>query len=186
MQEDDLAFLRDEHQYLNVQLTELPKGDWAQSVLRQFFFSAFQRLQYGALESSADPRLAGIAEKSLKEVLYHQRWSSEWVVRLGDGTPESNRRIILALNELWMFTGELFLPAPFEEDLAGIGIGADVTDLKEAWLQKIVTVFTEATLKVPSATWAQSGGKKGVHTEYLGYLLAEMQYLQRTYPNSTW
>jgi len=189
LQEDDLAFLRDEHQYLNLLITELPKGDWAQTILRQFFFSAFQFYQYQQLQKSTDEQLAAIAEKSLKETSYHLRWSSEWVIRLGDGTEESNSRINNALNELWMFTGELFQNAGFEcGDYA-----TDVSNLKEAWNKKVEEVFVEATIPSPSqdgegqgVRWFQSGGKEGRHTEHLGYLITEMQYLQRVYPNATW
>jgi ring-1,2-phenylacetyl-CoA epoxidase subunit PaaC len=186
LQEDDLAFLREERQYLNVLMAEIPNGDWAQTILKQFFFSAFQFYQYTALQNSNDEQLAAIAEKSLKEVAYHLRWSSEWVVRLGDGTDESNQRINKALEELWVFTGEMFAAVPFEQEAAATGFGVDVTLLKEAWMQKIISVFTEATLEVPNTTWSQDGGKAGKHTEHLGFLLAEMQYLQRTYPNATW
>ncbi len=178
LEEDDLAFLREERQYLNVLLTELPKGDWAQTILRQFFFSAFQFYQYQQLQNSSDKQLAAIAEKSLKETTYHLRWSSEWVIRLGDGTEESNSRINAALTELWPYTGELFLPAAYEAINPSI--------IKEAWLQKVTAVFEEANLEIPKTGWAQSGGKRGIHTEHLGYLLAEMQQLQRTYPNATW
>lgn len=181
LHEDDLAFLRDEHQYLNVLLAELPRGDWAFTVLRQFFFSAYQHWLYRELQQKEDAQLAAIAEKSSKEVAYHLRWSAEWVIRLGDGTGESNRRIRAALSELWMFTGELFAPAPYE-----IANTFSMESLKASWLQKVNTVFEEAGLEVPQPTWAQSGGKEGRHTEHLGYLLAEMQYLQRTYPNATW
>lgn len=186
LQEDDLAFLRDEHQYLNLLITELPKGDWAFTVLRQFFFSAFQFYFYQKLQQSEDAQLAAIAEKSSKEVAYHLRWSSEWVIRVGDGTEESNRRINEALTNLWMFTGELFVPASYEQG------GVDVATLKEEWLQRVQTVFEEATLTLPTLQgtggqlWTQSGGKEGRHTEHLGYLLAEMQYLQRAFPNTTW
>ena len=186
LQEDDLAMLRDDHQYLNLLITELPKGDWSFTVLRQFFFSAFQFYFYQQQQQSNDPQLAAIAEKSSKEVAYHLRWSSEWVIRLGDGTEESNRRINNALTDLWMFTGELFLPSFYEAKAVEEDYGADVTLLKENWLQRVQTVFTEAGLTIPSQTWAQSGGKEGRHTEHLGYLLAEMQYLQRSYPNVTW
>ena len=178
MQEDDLAFLREEHQYLNLLITELPRGDWAHTVLRQFFFSAFQFLQYGHLQNSSDAQIAAIAEKSLKEVAYHIRWSGEWVVRLGDGTEESHQRIKAALAELWVFTGEMFAPASFES--------LEVSSLQPDWNQKIQAVLEEATLSVPVSSWSQSGGKEGKHTEHMGYLLSEMQYLQRTYPNATW
>ncbi len=186
LQEDDLAMLREERQFLNLLITELPNGDWAQTTLRQFFFSAFQYLQYSQLQNSSDAQLAAIAEKSLKEVTYHLRWSSEWVIRLGDGTEESNRRITTALEELWMYTGEMFAPVLFEQQAAQEGYGVNVEALKESWLNRVHTIFEEATLAVPSNTWAQSGGKQGKHTEHLGYLLAEMQYLQRTYPNAVW
>jgi ring-1,2-phenylacetyl-CoA epoxidase subunit PaaC len=178
LQEDDLAFLRDEHQYLNLLIAELPKGDWAHSILRQFFFSAFQFYLHQQLQTNADAQLAAIAEKSIKEVSYHLRWSSEWVIRLGDGTEESHQRMQNALADLWMFTGEMFVPAHYE--------WIDVAALKENWVKKIVSVFTEATLEVPKQTWMQSGGKEGRHTEHMGYMLTEMQYLQRAYPNATW
>ncbi|HUC79420.1 MAG TPA: 1,2-phenylacetyl-CoA epoxidase subunit PaaC [Flavisolibacter sp.] len=178
LQEDDLAFLRDEHQYLNLLLTELPRGDWAFSVLRQFFFSAYQFYLYQKLQQSSDAQLAAIAEKSIKETAYHLRWSGEWVIRLGDGTEESKRRIKNALTDLWMFTGELFTKASYEE--------IDATVIKNDWLQKVQAVFDEATLELPTSTWSQSGGKEGRHTEYMGFLLAEMQHLQRTFPNATW
>ncbi|GAB4093760.1 1,2-phenylacetyl-CoA epoxidase subunit PaaC [Flaviaesturariibacter terrae] len=183
LQEDDLAFLREEQQFRNVLLAELPKGDWAVTVLRQFFFSAFQYLQYTALQQSSDTTLAAIAEKSAKESAYHLRWSSEWVIRLADGTGESRRRISTALEALWPFTGELFETAPFET----IGAAVNPATLRAAWDTRVAAIFAEAGLDVPAtATWHQSGGKRGIHTEYIGYLLAEMQYLQRTYPNMTW
>lgn len=184
--EDDLAFLRDEHQYLNLLIAELPKGDWAFSILRQFFFSAYQFYLYQKLQQSGDTQLAAIAEKSIKEVTYHLRWSSEWVIRLGDGTEESNQRIKEAINEMWMFTGEMFQSATYEE--------IDVAQIKDDWTKKVETIFEEAALtplsifdgEGPGVRWSQSGGKQGKHTEYLGFLLAEMQQLQRTYPNATW
>jgi ring-1,2-phenylacetyl-CoA epoxidase subunit PaaC len=186
MQEDDLAFLRDEHQYLNLLITELPRGDWATTVLRQFFFSAFQFYYYEELKNSADIQLSAIAEKSLKEVAYHLRWSSEWVIRLGDGTEESTKRIKNALADLWSFTGEMFLPTDYEEQAANEGIGVAVNSLKQKWMTKVNSVFSEAMLEVPKSGWMQGGGKQGKHTEYMGYLLSEMQYLQRTFPNSVW
>lgn len=186
LNEDDLAFLRDEKQYLNLLLTELPKGDWAQTVLRQFFFSAFQYYQYKELQKSSDAQLAAIAEKSGKEATYHLRWSSEWVIRLGDGTEESNSRITKALEELWMFTGELFLPEHFEQQAVSNKYGVDIVPLKKDWLQKVTEIFTEATLQIPARNWAQQGGKAGKHTEHLGHILTEMQYLQKTYPNAVW
>lgn len=182
LQEDDLSFLRDEHQYLNLLLTELPKADWAFTVLRQYFFSAYQFFLYQSLQQSSHAQLAAIAEKSSKEVAYHLRWSSEWVVRLGDGTEESRRRLDAALAELWMFTGEFFLTASYELQETAVAVPA----LREDWLKNVQAVFAEATLEIPKQTWSQSGGKEGKHTEYFGYLLAEMQHLQRAYPNATW
>ena len=181
--EDDLAFLRDEHQYLNLLITELPKGDWAFSILRQFFFSAFQFYQYRKLQQSSDAQLAAIAEKSIKETVYHLRWSGEWVIRLGDGTEGSHQRIKAALNDLWPFTSEMFATATYEE--------TDVAALKADWLQKVQAVFDEATILLPTLDGAggraaQQGGKEGKHTAHFGTLLAEMQYLQRTYPNAIW
>jgi ring-1,2-phenylacetyl-CoA epoxidase subunit PaaC len=185
LNEDDLAFLRDEHQYINALLVELPKGDWAQTVLRQFFFSAFQFYQYEVLKKCPDAQLAAIAEKAVKEVTYHLRWSSEWVIRLGDGTEESHTRLQNALTELWPFTGELFKPAPFENALL-TDLGMDMDILKKAWLQKVEAVFEEATMNLPKQESGQWGGKAGKHTEYMGYLLAEMQYLQRAHPDAVW
>ena len=182
--EDDLAFLRDEHQYLNLLIVELPNGDWAQTILRQFFFSSYQQLLYIELLKNGDEQLAAIAEKSLKEVNYHLRWSSEWVIRLGDGTDESHQRMKNALDELWMYTAELFIPASYE--------WIDVSNLKKAWQEKINKVFEEATLTSPllNPVEAKPGvryfGKEAKHTEYIGYILTEMQYLQRAYPNSKW
>ena len=178
LQEDDLAFLRDEHQFLNLLITELPRGDWAQSILKQFFFSAYQYYLYQQLQTNDDAQLAAIAEKSLKETTYHLRWSAEWVIRLGDGTEESNRRIKEALAEQWRFTGEMFVAAPYEL--------SNVAAIQEEWLKKVENVFAEAFLEIPKQDWMQSGGKEGRHTEYMGYLLAEMQHLQRAYPNATW
>jgi ring-1,2-phenylacetyl-CoA epoxidase subunit PaaC len=186
LQEDDLAFLRDEHQYFNLLLNELPRGDWAVTVLRQFFFSAFQHLQYTALVNSSDTQLAAIAEKGLKEATYHLRWSSEWVIRLGDGTEESRERITQALSDLWPFTGELLQPASYELEAAQRGFGVGPSTLRDAWMEKVDAVFSEAGLQLPAKGWMQSGGKQGRHTEHMGILLAELQYLQRTYPNLTW
>ena len=185
--EDSLAYLRDEREFKNLLLTEMPNGDWAQTILRQFFFSVYQYYLYTALLRSADSTLAAIAEKSLKEVTYHLRWSSEWVIRLGDGTEESRRRLLKAVDELWMFTGESFEMADYETALLKDAISADLAMIKDGWEQKVKEVFEEATIEVPAAkTWHQTGGKRGVHTEHLGYLLAEMQHLQRVHPGAEW
>jgi ring-1,2-phenylacetyl-CoA epoxidase subunit PaaC len=184
MQEDDLAFLRDENQYLNLLLLELPKGDWAVSVLRQFFFSAFQTLQFKKLVSGSDVQFSAIAEKSLKEVAYHLKWSSEWVIRLGDGTEESKRRLMSAVDALWTYSGEMFQPATFE--ISASDDHFNIASMKQDWFQYITPVFEQATISIPEKSWMQKGGKEGIHTEHLGYLLSEMQYLQRAYPNVTW
>jgi ring-1,2-phenylacetyl-CoA epoxidase subunit PaaC len=184
--EDSLACLRAEREFKNCLLAEQPNGDWGQTILRQFFFSAYQHLLYQQLQSSADSQLAAIAAKALKEVTYHLRWSSEWVIRLGDGTEESRQRMLHALDELWMYTGELFEPASFETSLVQSGEGVDVAGLRDEWARKIKEVFDEAGLPVPEKTFMQRGGKDGIHTEHLGYILTDLQYLQRTYPGAEW
>ncbi len=185
--EDSLAYLRDVIDYKNCLLTELPNGDWAQTVLRQFFFSTYQYFLYQQLQSSSDTQLAAIAEKSLKEVTYHLRWSSEWVIRLGDGTEESKQRMLHAIEELWSYTGDMFIPVNYEIQAVEEGYGIDVKNIQENWLQKVTDVFEEATLPLPAEnTWMQTGGKEGKHTEHLGFILAEMQFLQRAYPDAEW
>ncbi|MBO9564802.1 MAG: phenylacetate-CoA oxygenase subunit PaaC [Niastella sp.] len=185
--EDTLAYLRDERAFKNCLLTELPNGDWGQTILRQFFFSTYQHLLYEKLLNSKDETLAAIAEKSLKEVTYHVRWSSEWVIRLGDGTEESHQRIAKALKELWSYTGEFFIPADYETATANEGTGVEIAALQQPWLNKIQDVLQEATLPMPEAkTYMHTGGKTGIHTENLGYILAEMQHLQRSYPGVEW
>lgn len=181
--EDSLAYLRTEREFRNFLITELPNNDWAQTILRQFFFSVYQFLLYDALQKSNDGQLAAIAEKSLKEVTYHVKWSSEWVIRLGDGTEESRQRMLKAIENLWMYTGELFITEEYEKWALGEPF---LASLKEAWHSKVRGIFEEATLPSPENTYMQTGGKRGYHTEYLGIILAEMQYLQRTYPGSRW
>jgi len=184
--EDKLAYLRGEREFKNCLLVELPKGDWAQTILRQFFFSAYQYLLYSELINSKDSQVAAIAEKSLKEVTYHLRWSSEWVIRLGDGTDESRERMRNAIEKLWMYTGELFQSAPYELQSVKDGMGTDLSLLKNKWEEKVKEIFAEANLPYPEKRYQQLGGKEGKHTEHLGYILAEMQYMQRVYPNSEW
>ena len=193
MTEDSFAYLRDGWDYKNCLLVEQPNGDWAQTILRQFFFSAYQFYFYQQLQQSSDAQLAAIAEKSLKEVTYHLKWSAEWVIRLGDGTEESNRRMKQAISSLWKFTGELLIPSPYEMELLKEKISVDLNQIKPGWHQKVKEVFEEATLQLPpektekgEAVWMQTGGKTGAHTEHLGYILAEMQFLQRAYPGSEW
>jgi len=182
--EDQLAYLRKEREFKNLLLVEQPNGDWAQTVLRQFFFSQYQYLLFEKLQYSGDQQLAAIAAKGIKETKYHVRWSSEWVVRLGDGTEESKARMEKALKELWPYTGEMFVNASYES--ASNNAIVDCTSLKDEWLTKVTSVLTEATLTLPENTFMQSGGKEGIHTEHLGFILAELQYLQRTYPDSEW
>jgi ring-1,2-phenylacetyl-CoA epoxidase subunit PaaC len=177
--EDSLAYLRTEREFKNVLLVEQPNGDWAQTILRQFFFSTYQFYLYQALLTHSDTRIAAIAEKSLKEVSYHMRWSSEWVIRLGDGTAESHSRLEKALEALWCYTGELFMPAAFET-------GTDLAGLQSSWTLKVTSILEEATLVVPEKVFMHSGGKTGTHSEQLGFILAELQYMQRTYPGAEW
>ena len=184
--EDSLAYLRDAWDFKNCLLAELEKGDWSKTILRQFFFSTYQFYLYRQLQQSKNDALAAIAEKAFKEVTYHMRWSAEWVIRLGDGTDESHRRIEQSLIDLWPYTGELTTPADYETELAAAGIAADINILREPWFNKVKEVLAEAILRFPENQWMQNGGKQGKHTEHLGYILAEMQYLQRTYPGAEW
>lgn len=184
--EDSLAYLRDTVEFKNCLLVELPNGDWGQTILRQFFFSTYQYFLYRQLQNSSDQQLAAIAEKALKEVTYHLRWSSEWVIRLGDGTEESKQRMEHAVDELWSYTGELTQASGYELSAMSEGYGVNLSIIKNSWEEKIKSVFEEATLTVPKNTWMQSGGKEGRHTEHLGFILAEMQFLQRAYPNAEW
>jgi ring-1,2-phenylacetyl-CoA epoxidase subunit PaaC len=184
--EDTLAYLRDAREFKNCLMLELPKGDWAVTVLRQYFFSQFQLIQYKALLKLADKQLAAIAEKAMKETAYHLRWSSEWVIRLGDGTMESRMRMQKAAEHLWTYTGEMFMPAAYETTCAEMETGVDPASFKEGWYLNVQTVFTEATLSVPPLGWSQNGGKDGMHTEHLGFILAELQFMQRAYPGNEW
>ena len=184
MTEDTLAYGRDAWDFRNCLLVEQTNGDWGKTILRQFLFSAWQYFFYEQLQQSRDSELAAIAEKSYKEVVYHLRWSSEWVIRLGDGTEESHGRMEKALDLLWKFTGELFVPAGYEKELTGIAV--DPVVIRPLWEDRVNEVLAEAGLRVNPGTWMQTGGKEGRHTEELGYLLAEMQFLQRAYPGCEW
>jgi ring-1,2-phenylacetyl-CoA epoxidase subunit PaaC len=184
--EDTLAYLKDNREFKNCLFVEQPNGDWAKTILRQFLFSSYQYYLYEELQNSKDEQLAAIAEKSLKEVTYHLRWSSEWVIRLGDGTDESHQRMLKAIDELWMYTGELFIVTSYELRVIDEGIGVDVSLLKTKWEEKIKAVFEEATLSCPDKVFMQTGGKEGKHTEHLGFILAELQFMQRAYPGCEW
>ena len=184
--EDALAFLRDAHDFRNLLLVEQPNGDYAVTIVRQFYFDVWYSLLLQQLTISTDARIAEIAERAATEVAYHMRRSSDLVVRLGDGTEESHQRMQTAVDDLWSFTGEMFAMDAVEERLVAQGIVPDSATLREPWLQHLTEVFRTATLTLPSDTWMQQGGKQGRHTEHLGYLLAEMQFLQRTYPDAKW
>lgn len=184
--EDALAYMRKERDFSNVLLAELPNGDFGKTIVRQFLFDVFHYLQLEQLSNSADEQLGAIARKSLKEVTYHLRYSSEWVIRLGDGTEESHRRVQEPLNELWAYTGELFEMDEVDETLIGVEIAPNLADLKPAWEAKVREVLEEATLSVPEDGWMHTGGRKGVHSEHLGYILSELQYVQRSIPSAKW
>jgi ring-1,2-phenylacetyl-CoA epoxidase subunit PaaC len=184
--EDQLAFLRDSGEFRNVLLVEQPNGDFADTMARQFYFDAWHHLLLEKLCDSGDERIRAIAAKSLKEVRYHLRRSVDWVIRLGDGTEESHARMQRAAANLWRYTGELFEMDAIEEEMKQAGIGCDLEALRAPWLAEIGRVFAEATLEIPPQTWMQHGGKRGIHSEHFGYILAEMQFLQRAYPGAKW
>ena len=184
--EDQLAYFRDAHEFRNVLLVEQPNTDWAYTIARQFFFDTYNYYHYQALLKSSDERLAAIAEKSLKEVTYHLRFSSEWVVRLGDGTALSRQKMQDALDALWMYSGEFCIPDTVDQEMTRTGIGPDLASFQALWQKKVDAILEEATLNKPSNNWMQKGGKQGQHTEHLGYILAEMQHIQRSYPGNEW
>lgn len=184
--EDDIAMLRKEHEYVNVLLVEQPNTDFAYIMARQFLFDVYHLLFLQELEKSKDLTLSAIAKKSVKEVSYHQRFSSDWIKRLGDGTEESHQKMQDAIDDLWTYTDELFHQTEADKAMVKEGIGVDVTKLKDNYYQIINSVLEEATLSIPELKYFQKGGKQGIHTEHLGYLLSDLQYMQRTYPNMEW
>ena len=184
--EDDLAFTRDERDWRNVLLTELPKGDFGFTTLRQFLLDAYNRHLYDGLRSSKDGTLAGIAGRAAKECEYHLRHSGEWVLRLGDGTEESQRRAQRALDELWPYTPELFETDRVTEELEAQGVAPAAATLRTAWQRTVETLLRAAELTVPENAWPQTGGRQGMHSEHMGFLLAEMQFVQRAYPGLDW
>jgi ring-1,2-phenylacetyl-CoA epoxidase subunit PaaC len=184
--EDKFAYLRDVRQYRNLLLLEQPNGDFARTMVRQFFYSAFADLYWRAMTGSSDPTLSAIAAKSEKESAYHLRHSSEWLVRLGDGTDESHRRVQLAIDDLWAFTGEMFGVDDGERGLIDAGIAIDPAKLHPQWQKTVAEVMSEATLSLPKSDWMQQGGRSGRHSEHLGHLLSELQSMQRTFPGATW
>lgn len=184
--EDQLAYLRDAHAYGNLLLVEQPNGDFAATMVRQLLYSAFADPYWRDMTRSADATLAAIAAKAEKESAYHLRHAAEWTIRLGDGTAESRRRAQDALEALWMYTGEPFAPGAAEQALIRDGVAADPRVLRAEWDTTVDAVLNRATLQRPADGWMQAGGRTGRHTEHLGYLLAELQFLQRAYPGATW
>ena len=184
--EDTFAYLRDVRQYRNLLLLEQPNGDFARTMVRQFFYSSFADLYWRAMMKSGDAMLAAIAAKSEKESAYHVRHSSEWMVRLGDGTAESHRRAQAAIDDLWAYTGEMFEVDDSERALIEAGVAIDPATLHPQWLKTVSDVVDEATLSLPNNDWMQQGGRSGKHSEHLGHLLSELQSMQRTFPGATW
>ena len=184
--EDTFAYLRDIRQYRNLLLVEQPNGDFARTMVRQFFYAVFADLYWREMMKSGDSTLAAIAAKSEKESAYHVRHSSEWIVRLGDGTEESQARAQTAIDDLWAFTGEMFEIDDSERALIDDGIAVDPAILHPQWLKTVSDVVGEATLAFPKTSWMQQGGRSGRHSEHLGHLLSELQSMQRTFPGATW
>lgn len=182
--EDDFAYHRDARQWRNLKLLELPNGDFARTIVRQLLYAAFVDPWWRAAQGSTEPRLAAIAAKAGKESAYHLRHAAEWLIRLGDGTPESHLRAQAALDWLWPYTGEMFEPVP--PDLVAAGICPDPPAVRAIWERTVTGVLAEATLQRPADGWMQTGGRAGLHGEHLGHLLAELQYLPRCYPGAKW
>ncbi|MFZ4435894.1 MAG: 1,2-phenylacetyl-CoA epoxidase subunit PaaC [Flavobacterium psychrophilum] len=184
--EDTVAFLRLEREYKNALLVEQPNTDFGYVIAKQFLFDVFHLAFLQELQHSKDTQLAAIAVKSIKEVLYHTRFSSDWIKRLGDGTTESHGRIQTAINDLWIYTDELFQPTEADTAMVTQGIGVDLTKLKANYYQQVSAVLAEATLITPVVEYFQKGGKQGIHSEHMGFILTELQFMQRTYPNMNW
>lgn len=183
---DDLAFLRFDKDYRNLLLVEQPNKDFGFTMMRQFLFDAYRKPLFEALMKSNNTQLAAIAEKSLKETKYHLRHSSEWVIRLGDGTEESHNRVQESLDTLWRYTGELFFKNEVDAELTASGVLPDLSGLEAQWKKTVDEVFAMATLSIPESPWKFEGGRVGKHSEHLGYILTELQYMQRAYPNMEW
>lgn len=184
--EDDLAFLREPSDFTNFALVEQPNVDFGHTIVRQFLIDAWQLELFERLQGSSEPRFAELAAKALKETRYHYRFSSGWMVRLGDGTEESHKRVQAGLDSLWKFTSEFFAPGAVDEQAAAAGLGPDPASLRAAWTANVEQVLTEATLKKPADVSYRWFGKRNQHSEHLSHLLAEMQYMQRTYPGVQW
>ena len=184
--EDSLAYLRDAIEYRNALMVELPKGDFGFTIIRHFFFGVFSLLQMDALQKSANADLAGIAAKAVKESRYHVRHSAQWVLTLGDGTAESHDRAQRAVDDLWRYTGELFMADDVEREVASQGLGVDPSTLESPWQTQVTDVLSRATLTVPTVGYMQRGGRDGKHTEHLGHMLSEMQIVARSHPGASW
>lgn len=184
--EDDLAFLRDPSDFSNLALVEQPNVDFGHTILRQFLVDAWQLELFDKLQSSSEPRFAELAAKALKETRYHYRFSAGWVIRLGDGTEESHKCVQAGLDALWKFTSEMFAPGAADEEAAAAGLGPDPASLRSAWIANVEQVLQEATLKKPADVAYRWFGKRQQHSEHLSHLLAEMQFMQRTYPGAQW
>ena len=185
--EDDIAFMRDAHDFRNCLLVEQPNGNYADTMMRQFFFDTWHYFQLLELTKAADPRIVEVAQKSIKEVTYHLRRSGDLIVRLGDGTAESHKKTQAAADALWMYTGEMFNYDAVDSAMVAAGIAPPSELLRASFLEHVAEIFAEATLVMPAPdAWMQKGGKQGTHTEHLGFILAEMQFLQRAYPGAEW
>lgn len=184
--EDDIAMLRKEREYVNVLLAEQPNTDFAYTMGRHFLFDVYHLMFLEKLGKSKDLTLSAIAEKAIKEVRYHLRFSTDWVKRLGDGTQESKQRMQAAIDDLWAYTNELFEQTDSEKEMIAEGIGVDTEKLKKSYYEQVEAILTEAGLQIPESKYFHSGGKQGIHTEYMGFILAELQYMQRTYPGVEW
>jgi ring-1,2-phenylacetyl-CoA epoxidase subunit PaaC len=182
--EDDLAYFRDERDFLNLQLCELPNGDFGHAMARLLYFATYQHLLYSKLIESADETLAGVAGKAVKEVAYHVDHATQWVLRLGDGTEESHGRVQAGLDALWPYTAELFETDDLVRRLPGVAV--DVSALEEEWVRRVNAVIDESTCERPTSSYQHTGGRDGKHTEHLGYLLAELQHVARSHPGATW
>ncbi len=184
--EDDIAMLRKEREYKNILLVEQPNTNFAYTIVRHFLFDVYHYIFLSELQKSSDLTLSAIAKKCIKEVSYHKRFSSDWIKRLGGGTKESNKKMQEAIDDLWTYTNELFHQTETEKAMVVDGIGVNLTLLKENYYSIVNGFLEEATLKVPESKYFQKGGKEGIHTEHMGYLLSDLQYMQRTYPNMEW
>jgi ring-1,2-phenylacetyl-CoA epoxidase subunit PaaC len=184
--EDALAYLRDEREFGNFLMCELPNGDYGFTLVRQYLLDVYHRHLFEALTAAADDELAAIAAKAVKEAAYHTRRSGDWVLRLGDGTADSHARCQAALDELWSYTGELFTPDAVDDAMLAAGIAPDLAALRARWDDEVLPRLAEAGLEVPADEWQAEGGRAGLHTEHMGRLLAELQFVQRAYPGQQW